>query len=174
MRGGEELRRDRRVGVLLPAGLGQLLIGDDPGLRVGRQVRPVPVPAGLARLAGVPAIGIMHRDHPVLGDLAGDPPSPVGPVAALGGLHVLPGHQGQQRQRRGGLLIQLHAGERTGHRARVVDQDTDQRVLRGRVVPAGLRLARLGVVVPGAHGRDLLRRAGHLPGYPPDRGDQLG
>ena len=172
--GGEELRRDRRVGVILAAGLGQLLIGDDPGLRLGRHVRAVPVAAGFRRLAGVPGIGVDSRDHPVFGDLAGDLPPPVGPVTALGGLHVLPGHQRQQRQRRGGRLVQLRVRERTDQRVRVVDQDRDQRVLRGRVVPVDLRLARRGVVVAGAHGRDLLRRTGHGPRHPPHRGDQLG
>src|SRR5208282_3522004 len=45
--GGQELLRDGGVGVLLARGLGQLLIGDDPGLRVRRDMRPVAVPAGL-------------------------------------------------------------------------------------------------------------------------------
>jgi hypothetical protein len=104
--GGEELRRGRRVGVVLAAGPGQLLIGDDPGLRLGRRVRAVAVAAGLAGFAGVPGVRAGGRDHPAPGDLAGDPPLPAGPVAAPGGLHVLPGHQ---RQRRGGLLLQLRA-----------------------------------------------------------------
>src|SRR5260370_31545963 len=41
---GQELG-DRGIGVVLPGGLGQLLMGDDPGVRVGRDVRPVPVAA---------------------------------------------------------------------------------------------------------------------------------
>ena len=134
----------------------------------------VPVPAGLGRLAGVPGLGVHGRDHPVLGDLAGDPPPPVGPVGALGGLDVLPGDQRQQRQRGRGRLVQVRVRERGHQRVRVVHQRRDQRVLRRRVVPVDLRLARPGVVVPGAHRRDLLRRAGHLPGHPADRRDQLG
>ena len=38
--GGEELRRGRRAGVILAAGLGQLLISDDPGLRLSRHGYP--------------------------------------------------------------------------------------------------------------------------------------
>ena len=157
-----------------PGGPGQLLIGDDPGLRVRRQMRPVAVAAGLRRLAGMPGIRVDGADHAILGDLAGDPPPPVGAVGALGGLDILPGDQGQQRQRGGGGLIQLRVPERRYQGVGVVDQGGDQRVLRGRVIPVDLRLARLTVIVAGAHLRDLLRRAGHLPGHPPDRGDQLG
>ena len=62
--GGQELRRHRRAGVFLAGGLGQLLIGDDPGLRVGGHVRPVAVPAGLGGLAGVAGVGVHGRDHP--------------------------------------------------------------------------------------------------------------
>ena len=43
-----------------------------------------------------------------------------------------------------------------------------------RVGPVDPRLARLGVVVPGAHRRDHLAAAGHLPAHPADRRDQLG
>src|SRR5258708_9411240 len=81
--GGQELLRHRRVGVLRPGGPGQLLIGDDPGLRVTRDMRPVSVPAGLGGLAGMPGIGIDRRDGPVFGDLAGDPPTPSPPVTTL-------------------------------------------------------------------------------------------
>ena len=173
--GRHELRGDRRVGVLGPGGPGQLLIGDDPGLRVGGHVGAVAVPAGLGGLAGVPGLGVHGGDHPVFGDLAGDPPPPVGPVGALGGLDVLPGDQGQQRHRRRGRARPASAScQRRHQRVRVVHQRRDQRVLGRRVVPVDLRLARPGVVMPGAHRRDLLRRAGHLPRHPPDRRDQLG
>src|SRR5437867_525312 len=66
------------LAVFVPRGAGQLLIGDDPGLRVGGHVRPVPVAAGLGRLAGVPGFRVYGGDHPVFGDLAGDPPPPGG------------------------------------------------------------------------------------------------
>jgi hypothetical protein len=54
--GGQELRRDRRVGVLLAGRPGQLLAGDDPGLRVRGDMGAVPVAARLGGLAGVPGI----------------------------------------------------------------------------------------------------------------------
>ena len=122
----------------------------------------------------MPGTGVDSRDHPVFGDLAGDLPPPVGPVIALGGLHVLPGHQRQQRQRRGGLLVQLRVLEHIHQRVRVVDQDRDQRVPRAGVVPVDLRLARRAVIMARAHGRDLLRRTRHGPRHPAHRGDQLG
>ncbi len=56
--GRHELRGDRRIRVPGPGGPGQLLIGDDPGLRVGGHMRPVPVPAGLGGLASVPGLGV--------------------------------------------------------------------------------------------------------------------
>ncbi len=45
LRDGLQGRAEKTV-TLNRGGLGQLLIGDDPGLRAGGQVRPVPVPAG--------------------------------------------------------------------------------------------------------------------------------
>ena len=45
--GGQEAAGDGRIGVLGPGGLGERLVGDDPRLRFGRHVRPVPVSAGL-------------------------------------------------------------------------------------------------------------------------------
>jgi hypothetical protein len=65
----------------------------------------------LRQLTGVPGITLGGGDHPVFGDLAGDPPPPVGAVTALGRLDVLPGDQGQQRQRGSGPLIQVTALE---------------------------------------------------------------
>ena len=137
-------------------------------------MRPVPVPAGLGGLAGVPGLGVHRGDHPVFGHLAGNPPPPVPAVRALGGLDVLPGDQGQQRQRRGGRLIYLHAAEGGHQRVRVVHQGRYQLLLGSRVVPVDLRLARPGVIMPGAYGRDLPCRAGHLAGHPADGRDQLG
>jgi hypothetical protein len=53
---GQELASDGSVAVGLARGLRQLLPGDDPGLRAGSDVGPVPVAAGLRRLAGVPRL----------------------------------------------------------------------------------------------------------------------
>jgi hypothetical protein len=55
----------------------------------------------------MPRLRIVHRDHPVFGDLAGDPPPPVGPVAPLSRLDVQPGDQGQQRHRGRRWLFQF-------------------------------------------------------------------
>ena len=52
------------------------------------------------------------RALPVFGDLAGDPPPPIGPVTAPGGLHILPGDQRQQPHRRGSLLVKFSALQR--------------------------------------------------------------
>jgi len=90
---GQELGSDRGVAVVLPGSPGQLLPGDDPGLRAGHHVRAVPVAAVLRGLAGMPRLRVMHRDHPVPGHLAGDPPPPIGPVTALRRLDILPGDQ---------------------------------------------------------------------------------
>ena len=78
----------------------------------------------------MPGLRVHRGDHPVRGDLAGDPPPPVGPVGALGGFHVLPGHQRQQRQRRRAPASSSSGlGERRHQRVRVVDQRRHQRVL---------------------------------------------
>ena len=44
----------------------------------------------------------------ILTSSPGDPPPPVAPVGALGGFHVLPGHQRQQRHRGRGRLVEFH------------------------------------------------------------------
>jgi hypothetical protein len=147
-------------------------------------MRPVAIPALLRRLASVASIRINGGDDPIrgdlAGDLAGDPPAPIGPIrtlSTLSRLHILACHQRQQRQQRHRsllLLIQLGALQRRDQRGRVVDQRRHQRILGGRVVPVDLRLARGGVVVAAAHRCDLGGRAGHLPPDPADRGDQLG
>ena len=88
-------------------------------------MRPIPVAAGLRRLAGVPRILVHRGYHPVGGDLAGDAPPAIGAVGSLGGFDVLPGDQRQQRQRRGHRLLGLvliDPGERLQQRVRVVDQ----------------------------------------------------
>jgi len=99
------------------------------------------------RRAGVPGIRVHGRDHAVFGDHAGDPPPDVSPVRPLRGLHVLPGDQRQRRSRR---LVQVTALQLSKQRIRVVHHGRDQGVLHGRVVPIDLRLARPGIVMPGA------------------------
>jgi hypothetical protein len=123
-----------RLGI---GGPGELLIGDDPGGGFGGQVCTVAVPAALRGLAGVAGVRVDGGDDPVGGDLAGDPSAPVGAVGALGGFHVLPSDQGQQRQRRLGPLVQRRVGglDRGNQRDGVVDQRRHQRVLGGRIVP---------------------------------------
>src|SRR5207249_4051026 len=81
--GGQELFGHGRVGVVGPGGLGQLFVGDDAGVGFGDHVGPVPVPAGLGRLAGVPRLRVHNGDNPVLSDLTGDAPPPVGAVGTL-------------------------------------------------------------------------------------------
>jgi hypothetical protein len=137
-------------------------------------VRPVAVPAAFWRLAGVVGVGVDGGDDPVGGDLAGDPPAPIGPIRTLGRLHVLACHQRQQRHRRLGLLVQLGVAQRRKQRACVIHQRRHQRIPCLGVVPVDLGLARGAVVMTGAHHRDLRGRAGHLAGHPPDRRHQLG
>ena len=58
----------------------------------------------------MPSLGVHRGDHPVRGHPPRDPPPPIAAVGALGGFHVLPGDQGQQRHRLlgpvPGLLVQ--------------------------------------------------------------------
>jgi hypothetical protein len=54
----------------------------------------------------VPGSGVNGGDHPVRGDLPGNPPPPVGPVRVIGRFHVLPGDEGKQRVRIGRLALQ--------------------------------------------------------------------
>ena len=71
----------------------------------------------------MPRLQIDGADHAIRGDLAGNPPPPVGPVAALGGFHVPPGHQRQQPKRIRRCVIPLRrirAGQLGQHRERVV------------------------------------------------------
>ena len=134
----------------------------------------VAIAAVLPRFAGMPRIGVHHRDHPVLSGLPGDPPPPICPVAAFRGLHVLPGDQRQQPCRGGRVLIQFTVAQHGEQRMRVVHQGRDQAILRLRVIPVDLRLTRPGVVVAGAQLRDLRCGSRHHPGHPADRGNQLG
>ena len=125
--------------------------------------------------AGVPRLGVHGGNHPVRGHPAGNAPPPVRPVRFRRRLHVLPGHQRQQPQRVRCRRIPLRgtgAGQRLQHRQRVVDQVTDQGLLRGRVIPVDRRLTRLAVV-QRARRRDHRAGARHHPGHLPDRRHQL-
>ena len=123
----------------LAGGSGQLLIGDDSGLRVGRR-SPGTRPAGLGRLAGVPGVGVGHRDHPVLGDLAGDPPPPVRPSEPSAGSTSCPATRASSATADAVFLLQLGVLQCRHHRVRVVHQRRHQRVLRGRIVPVDRRV----------------------------------
>jgi hypothetical protein len=97
----------------------------------------------------VPSVRVHHADHPIRGDLAGDP------VAArlLVRLDVLASDHPQQPDRLGLLGVQLGVQlgvlDRVQHHQRVVDQCADQLLACGLVVPCTRRLARLVVVVVG-------------------------
>ena len=171
--GGQELLCDRRVGVVLPGGLGQLLIGDDPGLRVRGEVRRYPSRRASGDLRVCRASGstvLITRSAATLRAIRHRPSVPSLPSAGSTSCPA-PGPAAPALRR---PLVKLDAPERRHQRVRVVDQRGNQRVLRRRVVPVDRRLARLAVVMPGTRRRDLLRRAGHLPGHPADARDQLG
>src|SRR6266496_1961641 len=80
-----------RIRAARPGGHRHLAVSDQPGARLGCHMTPEPVPPLRLRLAGMPGLAVHGRDHPVRRDLAGDPPPPVGPVASLRRLYVLPG-----------------------------------------------------------------------------------
>ena len=122
---GDHLLGHRRVAALLTGRLGQRAVGDQPGARLGRDVPAKPVLAIRLRLAGVPGLGVHHRDHPIRCHPAHDPRPSVGAVGILGRFHVLTRDQRQQPQRVGGLVLALgrvRAGEFGQHRQRVVHQ----------------------------------------------------
>jgi hypothetical protein len=136
-------------------------------------VRPIAVAALLRRLARVPGLRVDSGDDPVLGDLASDPPAPIGAIGAFGRLHVLPSDQRQQPQRLPGPLLQRSVGEHRDQPIGVVHQGRHQRVPGLRVVPIDPGLAHSRIVVAAALLGDHRRRARHLPAHPADRRDQL-
>ena len=129
------------------------------------------VGAGLVR---VPGLGIHGGDHPLRGHLPGDAPASVGAIGALGGFDVLPGDQRQQPDRLGRGRVEFLLGQVSQQPVRVRDQGIHQLFASVGVVPGNRRLPRQGVVVPGAPRGDHLPGAGHHPGHPADRCDQLG
>jgi hypothetical protein len=145
----------------------QRTLGHQPGLGFGGNVALVAVALVGAGLAGVAGLGVDGGEHPILGDLAGDPPG-AWPITLF---DVLAGHQRQQRDRLGLLSLQLKVGDRRKHRQRVVDQPRHQRLPGLRVIPSTHRLAR-PVIVVGVNGD--LTCLGDQPPDPADRRDQLG
>ena len=59
----------------------------------------------------MPGIGIDSGDHPVRGDLPGDPPPAVGAIGVLDRFDVLAGDQRQQRHRLGSHGPELLVGQ---------------------------------------------------------------
>jgi hypothetical protein len=106
-------------------------------------------------------------DHPVGGDLAGDPPR----SRPLAWLDVLAGDQRQQRDRLTLLGAKLDIGHSVEHGQCVVDQPRHQRLGGLKVVPGAHWLAWTVVVVGGQ--LDLTGHS-HQPADPADRRDQLG
>ena len=121
----------------------------------------------------MPRVRVNGGHHPVAADLAGDPPPPVRPVAALSRLHVLPGDQRQQRHRLRRLLLQISRHECVQDRGRVIDQRRHQRIPRGLVIPGDRRLTRITVIMGVTPLRDDRAGGGDLTADPADRRDQL-
>jgi len=119
-----------------------------------------------AGLAGVARLRIDGGDHPILGDLAGDPPGPR-PITRF---DILAGHQRQQRDRLGLLIVQVDLADRLEHRQRVIHQPRHQRLPGLGVVPGAVGLA-WPVIVVRPH-LDLTC-PWHQPAHPADRRDQL-
>jgi hypothetical protein len=105
-------------------GRGQRTLGEQPGLRLGRDVGLVAVALVRAGLAGMARLRVDGGAHPILGNLAGDPPGP----RPLARLHILAGNQREQRHRLGLLGGKLDTLHRRQHRQRIVDQPGDQRL----------------------------------------------
>ena len=143
-------------------------VTNQPGLRLGADMPAEPVFTVGLRLAGVPGRGIDGGDHPIRRHPPRDAPPPVGAIGALGGLHVLAGHQRQQPQRvrRRPLPMRCVLGAQLGqHRQRVVDQIRHQSRLGLRVAPVDVRLPQPRVVQP--RDRLALMRPGLFRGQPP-------
>lgn len=95
--GLEQLDSDGGVTGVGAAGHRQRAFADQPGVGLALDMGLEPVDAPVHGLVRVPGVGVHGGDHPVFGDPAGDAPAPVGAVAVFGRLHVLAGHQRQQR-----------------------------------------------------------------------------
>jgi hypothetical protein len=153
----QELRGHGGVAVSFPRGTGQLLAGDDPGLRPRHDMGTAPVTAVLRRLAGVPGTGVHRGDDPPAATLRAirhrpsvpsdpqraqrlaRPPAPAGPA------RTPPAHPAHAPPARRPARSRRSPGLRPARPSPAV-------------IPVDLRLTRPGVVVAGAHRRDLLRR----------------
>ena len=69
----QHFHSDRTVGCV---GRSDVTGGDDPSVGVGGDVRFVTVPTLRPGFAGVPSLGVDHRDGPIRGHPMGDPPFP--------------------------------------------------------------------------------------------------
>ena len=105
--------------------------GDQPGVRLDRDVCLVTVAVFAAGLVHVTGFGIDRRDHPIRHDSASDPPRPV----HLTGFDILAGDQCQQPDRVGLGHIEDGLVDCGEDRERIVDEARHQRVLRVGVVP---------------------------------------
>ena len=122
----------------------------------------------------MPGVGVDHRDHPVLGDPAGDPPRPTARRRlVLDPLDVLTGDQRQQRQRLSLLRIPLEVGKMTEQPVRISDQRIHDRGPGLHVVPGDRRLAGIVVLVRRTQLADHRGGAGDVSADPTDRCDQL-
>ena len=92
-------RRPRRRGCPAPAGLGQRAVGDQPGVRLDREVRLEPVLAAVHGLVRVPGLGVDDARSPGPGRPAGRSATARRCRRSLDGFDVLPGDQRQQRHR---------------------------------------------------------------------------
>jgi hypothetical protein len=127
-------------------------------------VAVAPLGVGLAGMAG---LRVHNGDHPVGGDLAGDPPA----SRPLAWLDVLAGDQRQQRDRLGLLGVQFQVSDRFEHGQGVVDQPRHQGLGGLRVIPGTHRLAWPVMVM---RPKLYLARLRDEPSHPANRRDQLG
>lgn len=81
------------------------------------------------------------------GHFPGDPPPAVGAIGTLSRFDVLARDQRQQGHRLGLLVFKIDAFEARQHGQCVVDQNGDELVAGGWVVPRNIGFARLGIVI---------------------------
>src|SRR6266545_2701004 len=118
----EQVEPDDGLVAVAAAGLAQRAVGDDPGVRLDRDMGFEPVLTARDGLVRVPGLRVDSGDHPVRGDPFGDAPPPVGALGVLDWLHVLPGHQREQRDRLSGLRAELLLGQVAEQPVRITDQ----------------------------------------------------
>ena len=131
-----------------------------------------PVLSFLSRLVRMAGVRVDGRDHPIRGDLPGDPPPPIRPIGTVRRFHVLTGDQRQQRDRVLLPLIKIGTLQGTQDRVRVGHEAGDQFVTGRLVIPRDIRLPWLRVIMT-LQRRDDRGGGGDLAGDPADLGDQL-